>query len=158
VSESAFPQNQCSRPSPFGHAVGLVYRPGHDKKEERANDQSGYRYRSVLLHGRIRYWNRHRRREPADLISLTACAVIDDRPQSRDIHVTLGHIRGHGCGDLLVYCNSINCSHDVTLNADHLPDDTPIRPLGLGMVCTKCGHVGADVRPDWSPHVNKRHV
>jgi uncharacterized C2H2 Zn-finger protein len=26
------------------------------------------------------------------------------------------------------------------------------------MVCTKCGMIGADVRPDWSPHVNKRHV
>jgi hypothetical protein len=26
------------------------------------------------------------------------------------------------------------------------------------MVCTVCGMIGADVRPDWSPHVNKRHV
>jgi hypothetical protein len=41
--------------------------------------------------------------------------------------VTLGHIRPHGCRDLLVYCSSINCSHGVTMNADHMPDDTPIR-------------------------------
>ena len=60
--------------------------------------------------------------------------------------VTLGHIRGHGCRDLLVCCNSINCSHGATMNADHLSDDTPIRPLGLRMVCIRCGHVGADVR------------
>jgi hypothetical protein len=53
---------------------------------------------------------------------------------------------------------SINCNHSTTMNADHMPDDTPIRALGSRMVCTKCGHVGADVRPDWSPHVNKRHV
>src|SRR5438105_4011632 len=72
--------------------------------------------------------------------------------------VTLGHIRSHGCRDLLIYCGSINCSHSATMNADHLPDETPIRPLGARMVCSKCGHVGADVRPDWSPHVNKRHV
>ena len=72
--------------------------------------------------------------------------------------VTLGHIRSHGCRDLLVYCGSINCSHSATMNADHMPGDTPIRPLGAHMVCSKCGHVGADVRPDWSPHVNKRHV
>jgi hypothetical protein len=26
------------------------------------------------------------------------------------------------------------------------------------MVCTRCGMIGADVRPDWGPHVNKRHV
>jgi hypothetical protein len=23
-------------------------------------------------------------------------------------------------------------------------------------VCTRCGMIGADVRPDWGPHVNKR--
>jgi hypothetical protein len=56
--------------------------------------------------------------------------------------VTLRHIRGHGCRDLLVYCGSINCNHSVTMNADHMPDDTPIRPLGSRMVCTRCGHVG----------------
>jgi uncharacterized C2H2 Zn-finger protein len=72
--------------------------------------------------------------------------------------VTMGHIRAHGCRDLLVYCGSINCSHGTTLNADHMPDDTPIRPLGARMVCSRCGYRGADVRPDWGPHVNKRHV
>jgi len=40
--------------------------------------------------------------------------------------VTLGHIRSHGCRDLLVYCGSINCNHSTTMNADHMPDDTPI--------------------------------
>jgi hypothetical protein len=44
------------------------------------------------------------------------------------------------------------------MNVDHLPNDTIVRALGPKMVCTKCGHVGADVRPDWSPHVNKKHV
>jgi hypothetical protein len=27
-----------------------------------------------------------------------------------------------------------------------------VRPLGARMVCTHCGHRGADVRPDWSQH------
>src|SRR5436190_24322387 len=71
--------------------------------------------------------------------------------------VTLGHIRSHGCRDLLIYCGSINCSHSATMNADHMPDKTPIRPLGARMVCSRCGDRGADVRPDWSPNVNKRH-
>jgi hypothetical protein len=43
--------------------------------------------------------------------------------------ITLGHIRGHGCRDLLVYCVSINCNHGSSMNADHLPDDFPIGPL-----------------------------
>jgi hypothetical protein len=36
--------------------------------------------------------------------------------------VTLGHMRGHGCRDLLVYCESIWCNHSAVINADHLPD------------------------------------
>ena len=69
--------------------------------------------------------------------------------------VTLAHIRGHGCRDLLVYCESTWCNHSATMNAHWLPDETPIRSLGARMVCTACGLVGADVRPDWSPHTNK---
>jgi hypothetical protein len=77
------------------------------------------------------------------------------KPRKRETFqpVTLGHIRGHGCRDLLVYCASIQCNHRTKLCADHLPDETPIRALGTRMVCTRCGHRGADVRPDWSPHM-----
>jgi hypothetical protein len=53
--------------------------------------------------------------------------------------VTLGHIRGHGCRNLLVYCTAMNCSHGATMSADRWPDDTPIRPLGRRMVCSRCG-------------------
>jgi hypothetical protein len=70
--------------------------------------------------------------------------------------VTLGHIRGHGCRDLVVYCQSGWCHHSAVINADWLPDDVPVRSLCPRMVCTACGLIGADVRPDWSPHTNKR--
>ena len=72
--------------------------------------------------------------------------------------VTLAHIRAHGCRDLLVYCTSGRCYHSATVNVDWLPNDTPVRSLCPRMVCTRCGLIGADVRPDWSPHVNKRRV
>ena len=72
--------------------------------------------------------------------------------------VTMGHIQGHGWRDLLVYCDSGRCHHSATMNADWLSDETPVRSLCRRMVCTKCGMIGADVRPDWSPHVNKRRV
>jgi hypothetical protein len=72
--------------------------------------------------------------------------------------VTIGHIRSHGCRDLLVYCASGRCHHSATLNADWLSDATQVRSLCPRMVCTRCGMLGADVRPDWGPHVNKRHV
>jgi hypothetical protein len=41
--------------------------------------------------------------------------------------VTLGHIRSHGCRDLLVYCDSVRCHHGSLMNADWLPDETPVR-------------------------------
>jgi hypothetical protein len=44
--------------------------------------------------------------------------------------VTLGHIRGHGCRGVLVYCESIWCNHSADIDADCLPDDTVIRSLG----------------------------
>jgi hypothetical protein len=70
--------------------------------------------------------------------------------------VTLGHIRGHGCRDLIVRCTSGWCYHSVLMNADWLPDETPVRSLCPRMVCTACGLIGAEVRPDWSPHTNRR--
>jgi hypothetical protein len=70
--------------------------------------------------------------------------------------VTLAHIRRHGCRCLLVYCESVWCNHSATLNADWLPDETPVRALCGRMVCTACGLIGADVRPDWSPHTSRR--
>jgi hypothetical protein len=69
--------------------------------------------------------------------------------------VTLGQIRGHGCRNLLVYCESLWCHHSAVMNADALPDEVPVRSLCPKMVCTACG-VGADVRPDWSPHTDRK--
>ena len=76
---------------------------------------------------------------------------MKDRKRETFEPVTLGHIRGHGCRNLLIYCNLIACNHQTIMNADHLTDETVIRPLGARMVCTRCGHRGADVRPVVSP-------
>jgi hypothetical protein len=46
----------------------------------------------------------------------------------------MGHIRSHGCRDLLVYCISGRCHHSATLNGDWLPDETPVRPGPAVMV------------------------
>jgi hypothetical protein len=57
--------------------------------------------------------------------------------------VTLGHIRSHGCRDLLGIGSQTK---------------RPVRSLCSRMVCTRCGMIGADVRPDWGPHVNRKRV
>jgi hypothetical protein len=70
--------------------------------------------------------------------------------------VTLGHMRSQGCRDLLVYCNSDSCDYSTIMNVGHLPDDTPIKSLGEGIVCAHCGHLGADVVPNWPTHAAPR--
>ena len=84
--------------------------------------------------------------------------MVVKRQQETFAPVTLGHIRSHGCRGLLVYCISGRCHHSATLNGDWLSDDTPVRSLCSRMVCTRCGMIGADVRPDWGPYVNKTRV
>ena len=71
--------------------------------------------------------------------------------------VTLGDIRKFGCRKLLVYCaNAPQCSHGVKIDADQWPDEFPIKSLEPRMVCTRCGFIGADVRPDWDPHTQSK--
>jgi hypothetical protein len=59
--------------------------------------------------------------------------------------VTLGHMRSQGCRELLAYCNSGRWNHNTTMNVGHLPDNTPIKSLADSIICTECGHVGADM-------------
>jgi hypothetical protein len=50
------------------------------------------------------------------------------------------------------------CYHSATINGDWLSDETPVRSLCSRMVCTRCGIIGADVRPDSGPHVDKKRM
>ena len=70
--------------------------------------------------------------------------------------VTLGHMRSQGCRDLLVYCNSGRCKYSTIMNVGHLRDETPIKSLGDGFVCAKCGHHGADMLPNWPTYAASR--
>jgi hypothetical protein len=60
-------------------------------------------------------------------------------------------MRAHGVRRLLIYCSSgLYCHHSATVDADRWPDETAVRDLCPKAVCTMCGIIGADVRPDWS--------
>jgi hypothetical protein len=61
--------------------------------------------------------------------------------------MTLGNMRENGVHSLFVYCPS--CHHSVDLNVDSLPNEVEVPSVGPRMVCTRCGFVGADARPDW---------
>jgi hypothetical protein len=62
--------------------------------------------------------------------------------------MTLGNMRSNGIRRLSVSCPC--CHHQVEFNVDHMLDDVVVPSIGPRMICTRCGHVGADARPDWS--------
>jgi hypothetical protein len=65
--------------------------------------------------------------------------------------VTLGHIRSHGVRHLLICCSQgLYCHHSALINADRWPDETVLLDMNRKAVCTKCGIIGGDVRPNWS--------
>jgi hypothetical protein len=59
----------------------------------------------------------------------------------------LANMRANGVRSLDVQC--WQCRHKTILNVDHLPGDLAVKSFEPRMVCTKCGTIGADVRPNW---------
>ena len=61
--------------------------------------------------------------------------------------MTLGNMRELGVRSLDVSC--WNCQHRTILSVDRWQDTVPVPAFGPRMVCTACGIVGADARPNW---------
>jgi hypothetical protein len=68
--------------------------------------------------------------------------------------ITLGHMRSHGCRDLLVYCAFINCNNSTIMNADYFPERfaySLTRSPGwcagaVGIGEPMCGPIGGRIR------------
>jgi hypothetical protein len=58
-------------------------------------------------------------------------------------------MRRMGRRSIVIYCGNDRCRHQAELNADRWPDEVTFGDLQERMVCSVCGHKGADVRPDW---------
>jgi hypothetical protein len=61
--------------------------------------------------------------------------------------MTLANMRHHGVRSLDVTCEF--CHHRAVLNVDAWSDDVPVPWFGSRMVCTSCGIIGANARPNW---------
>ena len=59
----------------------------------------------------------------------------------------LANMRANGVRSLDVSCRQ--CQHRAILSADPWPDFVPVPSFGPRMVCTRCGIIGADARPNW---------
>jgi hypothetical protein len=58
-------------------------------------------------------------------------------------------MRTLGRTPVFVYRNNPDCHHNAEIDASGFPDDVTIGDLQPRMLCTGCGHRGADVRPSW---------
>jgi hypothetical protein len=61
--------------------------------------------------------------------------------------MTLGNMPKLEVRSLFVSC--WQCHHQAVLRADRWRDDVALPTFGPRMVCTGCGIVGADARPNW---------
>jgi hypothetical protein len=59
----------------------------------------------------------------------------------------LGNMRAQGVRSLSVTCEL--CHHAAVLSVDPWSDNVPVPSFGPRMICTRCGIVGADARPNW---------
>ena len=80
----------------------------------------------------------------------SAHGVSRRKPGRAFTPMTLGNMRELGVRSLVVTCEI--CHHEALLPADRWHDAVLVSAFRPRMVCTRCGIVGADVRPNWLEH------
>ena len=61
--------------------------------------------------------------------------------------MTLGNMRALGVRSLAVTCEL--CHHEAVLSAESWGDGVLVQAFRPRMVCSRCGIIGADARPNW---------
>jgi hypothetical protein len=61
----------------------------------------------------------------------------------------LGNMRANGVRTLAVWCSRRGCGHHCVVEVERYGDDVPVPWFGPRMRCERCGHLGADARPNW---------
>jgi hypothetical protein len=64
--------------------------------------------------------------------------------------MTLGNMRENGVRSLAITCGALGCHHCATMDVSGFPADVMVPSFGPRMVCTVCGAIGADARPNWN--------
>jgi hypothetical protein len=62
--------------------------------------------------------------------------------------MTLGNMRSLGVHTLAVWCGGRG-QHYKVLDVSSYGNDMPVPSFGPRIVCTTCGAIGADARPNW---------
>ena len=61
-----------------------------------------------------------------------------------------GAMRDIGVRTLAIRCGALWCNHEAVLDVNAFADDLTVPSFGPRMVCTVCGAIGADARPNWN--------
>jgi len=64
--------------------------------------------------------------------------------------MTLGNMRANGVRSLGVWCLGRGCGRHRVIDVERYGDDVPVPSFGPRLRCVRCGHLGADARPNWS--------
>ena len=79
-----------------------------------------------------------------DLTSLREHAIeLDPRFVTRPLAEALADT-------LAVFCSGRGCNHEAILDLGQYPNWLPVPSFGPRMVCSACGAIGADARPNWN--------
>jgi hypothetical protein len=69
--------------------------------------------------------------------------------------MSIANMLENGCTAVSAYCEGPGCQHEVSISVVELyrmgfkPEDAVI-DIGWKLKCSRCGHKGAETRPDWS--------
>jgi hypothetical protein len=130
--------------------------PGRIVDKEGGGSEASWRHATVVRRGRVKgltSWLISQRPAalPKAVLSqidgLVAFRLTASSASYRGPPMTLGNMRANGVQPLDVCCWL--CHHRTILSADPWPDHVPVPSFGPRMVCTRCGIVGADARPNW---------
>jgi len=59
-------------------------------------------------------------------------------------------MRANGVRKLAVWCLGRGCNHFRVLDMSNYPDGVLVPSFGPRLRCERCGHQGADARPNWN--------
>ena len=66
--------------------------------------------------------------------------------------MTLGNMRANGLRTLDVWCLGRGYHHHRVLDVSAMADDIAVPSIGPRLRSARCGHRGADARPNWSEY------
>ena len=81
-------------------------------------------------------------------------STISKRPEVPFV-ATVGYVRSLGIGSLDAHCKGKRagawpCHHYGTVGLFGLKDDVTLFSIERRLVCTQCGAIGAETRPNWT--------